>query len=142
MQVSSSSTQGRSLHGATLDPKRLLSVMGAFATGVAVIATEWSGELFGATVNSLTSLQPCMLLFCTSEGSATGAAIRRRRLFSVNIARRQMQHLALGNNTPIDQMQLAVPIVGPTGAATVDDVAQLPSRSFQDTHCKFLSHGR
>jgi flavin reductase (DIM6/NTAB) family NADH-FMN oxidoreductase RutF len=38
---------------------------------VAVIATEWSGELFGATVNSLTSLQPCMLLFCTSEGSAT-----------------------------------------------------------------------
>ena len=51
---------GRSLHGATLDPKRFRSVMGAFATGVAVIATEWSGELFGATVNSLTSFAAAM----------------------------------------------------------------------------------
>lgn len=79
MQVSSSSAQGQSLRGATLDPKRFRSVMGTFATGVAVIATEWNGELFGATVNSQTSvsLQPCMLLFFASEGSATGAAIRR-----------------------------------------------------------------
>lgn len=52
MQVSSSSAQGQSLRGATLDPKRFRSVMGTFATGVAVIATEWNGELFGATVNS------------------------------------------------------------------------------------------
>ena len=61
--------------------------MGAFATGVAIVATEFEGELFGATVNSLTSvsLKPCMLLFCTNEGSATGAAIRNRGLFSVNI---------------------------------------------------------
>ncbi len=61
--------------------------MGAFPTGVAVIATEWNGELFGATINSLTSvsLEPCMLLFCPSEGSATGTAIRKRGLFSVNI---------------------------------------------------------
>ena len=50
-------------------------------------ATEWKGELFGATINSLTSvsLEPCMLLVCTSEGSATGTAIRKRELFSVNI---------------------------------------------------------
>ena len=61
----------------TIDPKRFRSVMGAFPTGVAIIATEWGGELFGATINSLTSvsLQPCMLLFCTSEGSTTAAAI-------------------------------------------------------------------
>jgi flavin reductase (DIM6/NTAB) family NADH-FMN oxidoreductase RutF len=73
--------------GAAIDPKRFRSVMGAFPTGVAVIATEWDGELFGATINSLTSvsLQPCMLLFCTSESSTTGSAIRRRGLFSVNI---------------------------------------------------------
>lgn len=61
--------------------------MGTFPTGVAVITTAWNGELFGATINSLTavSLEPSMLLFCTSERSATGAAIRRRALFSVNI---------------------------------------------------------
>ncbi len=70
-----------------IDPRRFRSVMGTFATGVAVVATEWQGELFGATINSLTSvsLAPCMLLFCTNEGSATGAAIRNKGLFSVNI---------------------------------------------------------
>ncbi|MBR0693732.1 flavin reductase family protein [Bradyrhizobium lablabi] len=75
------------MRDASIDPKRFRSVMGTFPTGVAVIATEWDGELFGATINSLTSvsLQPCMLLVCTSEGSATGAAIRKRGLFSVNI---------------------------------------------------------
>jgi 3-hydroxy-9,10-secoandrosta-1,3,5(10)-triene-9,17-dione monooxygenase reductase component len=71
----------------TIDPEHFRSVMGAFPTGVAIIATEWESELFGATINSLTSvsLTPCMLLFCTSEGSATGMAIRKRGLFSVNI---------------------------------------------------------
>jgi len=71
----------------TIDPQRFRSVMGAFPTGVAVIATEWQGDLFGATINSLTSvsLQPCMLLFCANEGSATGAAIRKCGLFSVSI---------------------------------------------------------
>ena len=85
--VSSSSMQATGLHSVPIDPKRFRSVIGAFATGVAVITTEWNGELFGATVNSLTSvsLQPCMLLFCVSDGSTTGMAIRNRRLFSVNI---------------------------------------------------------
>jgi len=87
MQMSSSCTQGPIVRDAAIDPERFRSVMGAFATGVAVVATEWEGELFGATINSLTSvsLAPCMLLFCTSEGSATGTAIRKRGLFSVNI---------------------------------------------------------
>jgi flavin reductase (DIM6/NTAB) family NADH-FMN oxidoreductase RutF len=70
-----------------IDPTRFRSVMGAFPTGVAIIATECEREPFGATINSLTSvsLKPCMLLFCTNEGSATGTAIRKRGLFSVNI---------------------------------------------------------
>ena len=70
-----------------IDPKRFRSVMGTFPTGVAIIATECEGDLFGATINSLTSvsLEPCLLLVCTNEGSVTGAAIRRRGLFSVNI---------------------------------------------------------
>ena len=70
--------------------------MGTFATGVAVIATEWSGELFGATINSLTSvsLEPCMLLVCTSEGSATGTAIRQRGFFSVNILGQHQSELS------------------------------------------------
>src|SRR5262249_23532495 len=75
------------MNGAAIDPKRFRSVMGTFATGVAIVATDWEGELFGATINSLTSvsLAPCTLLFCAHEVSATGAAIRKRGLFSVNI---------------------------------------------------------
>jgi hypothetical protein len=67
------------MHGATIDSKRFRSVIGSFPTGVAVIGIECDGELFGATINSLTSvsLAPCMLLFCTNEASATGAAIPR-----------------------------------------------------------------
>jgi 3-hydroxy-9,10-secoandrosta-1,3,5(10)-triene-9,17-dione monooxygenase reductase component len=85
MQTQDSQDSG--LPGGTIDPKRFRSVMGSFPTGVAIITTEWCGEMFGATVNSLTSvsLQPCMLLFCVSDGSTTGMAIRNRRLFSVNI---------------------------------------------------------
>ncbi|MFZ1968261.1 MAG: flavin reductase family protein [Bradyrhizobium sp.] len=90
LSSSSMQTQGSQapgLHGGTIDPMRFRSVMGAFATGVAVITTEWNGELFGATVNSLTSvsLEPCMLLFCMNDGSTIGMAIRNRELFSVNI---------------------------------------------------------
>jgi flavin reductase (DIM6/NTAB) family NADH-FMN oxidoreductase RutF len=77
----------RPAHGRAIDPERYRSVMGAFATGVAIVTTAWKGELFGATVNSLTSvsLKPCMLLFCVSDGSATGMAIRNSGRFSVNI---------------------------------------------------------
>ncbi len=84
------------LSGTAIDSGRFRSVMGMFPTGVAVVATEWNGELFGATVNSLTSvsLDPCMLLFCTNEGSATGAAIRERGLFSVNILGQQQSDLS------------------------------------------------
>ena len=47
-------------------------------------------------INSLTSvsLEPCMLLFCTNEGSATGAAIRKRGLFSVNILGQHQSELS------------------------------------------------
>lgn len=91
----SSPMQTQGVHRAPIDPKRFRSVMGAFATGVAVVTTEWKGELFGATVNSLTSvsLQPCMLLFCVSDGSTTGTAIRSRGLFSVNILGQHQAHL-------------------------------------------------
>jgi 3-hydroxy-9,10-secoandrosta-1,3,5(10)-triene-9,17-dione monooxygenase reductase component len=85
------------MHGAAIDPKRFRSVMGSFPTGVAVIGTECDGELFGATINSLTSvsLAPRMLLFCTNETSATGAAIRKRGLFSVNVLGAHQSNLSV-----------------------------------------------
>jgi aromatic ring hydroxylase len=40
------------------------------------------------------SLEPCMLLVCTSEGSATGTAIRHRGFFSVNILGQHQSELS------------------------------------------------
>jgi len=78
MRITPSSGQSPVPHGTAIDPTQLRSVMGAFPTGVAVITTGWKGELYGAAINSLASvsLEPCMLLFCANEGSATAAAIR------------------------------------------------------------------
>lgn len=80
----------------SIDPKRFRSVMGAFATGVAIVTTTWKSELFGATVNSLTSvsLDPCMLLFCVSDGSTTGMAIRCSGRFAVNILGQHQSELS------------------------------------------------
>jgi 3-hydroxy-9,10-secoandrosta-1,3,5(10)-triene-9,17-dione monooxygenase reductase component len=96
MRMSASSAQSPAPHGVPIDPTRFRSVMGAFATGVAVVGTEWNGDLFGATINSLTSvsLKPCMLLFCTNEASVTGTAIRQRGLFSVNILGQHQSELS------------------------------------------------
>lgn len=70
-----------------LDPRHFRNVIGAFATGVAIVTTAHEGTLHGMTVNSLTSvsLDPCMLLVCPRRGSATGEAIRQRGAFAVNI---------------------------------------------------------
>lgn len=69
------------------DPRLFRRVMGCFATGVAVVTTSADGEPHGLTVNSLTSvsLDPLILLVCLSTGSRTGAAIRRRGRFAVNL---------------------------------------------------------
>lgn len=61
--------------------------MATFATGVAVVTTAWRGRSYGMTLNSLTSvsLDPCLLLFCSTRGSATGKAVRDRGAFVINI---------------------------------------------------------
>jgi flavin reductase (DIM6/NTAB) family NADH-FMN oxidoreductase RutF len=65
----------------------LRRVMGAFATGVAVVTTESDGRPQGMTVNSLTSvsLDPPLLLVCLTRGARTTEALLQRGLFAVNI---------------------------------------------------------
>lgn len=94
--VSSSSVLGSGPHGEPIDPKRFRALMGAFATGVAIVTTAWKDEWFGATVNSLTSvsLDPCMLLFCVSDGSTTGMAIRSSGRFAVNVLGQHQSELS------------------------------------------------
>ncbi|MDJ0387697.1 flavin reductase family protein [Roseomonas sp. E05] len=77
-------------------PASFRAAMGAFATGVAVITTEWQGARHGMTVNSLTSvsLEPCLLLVCLRQGSVTGSAIQASGAFAVNLLAADQEALA------------------------------------------------
>lgn len=72
---------------AAATPQAFRRVMGSFATGVAVVTTAVDGEMHGMTVNSLTSvsLDPLIVLVCIVKGSRTGAAIRKRGRFAINL---------------------------------------------------------
>jgi hypothetical protein len=82
--------------GSVIDPKAFRSVMGSFATGVAVVTTSRDGEQFGMTVNSLTSvsLEPLIVLICVVKGSRTGLAIRDRGRFAVNLLNSEQEEIS------------------------------------------------
>src|SRR5438045_3484155 len=79
----------------TVDPKKFRAAMGAFATGVAIVTTAQNDRRYGMAVNSLTSvsLDPALLLFCVKRDSDTGAVIRARGAFAVNLLNGDQQPL-------------------------------------------------
>ncbi len=79
-----------------IEPQTFRRVMGSFATGVAVVTTSHGGEQFGTTVNSLTSvsLEPLIILVCLVKGSRTGAAIRDRGRFAVNLLNADQEEIS------------------------------------------------
>lgn len=121
--------------GELVSPLRLRAVMGAFATGVAVITTSANGELHGMTVNSLTSvsLDPPMLLVCFVKESRTAKAVRERGAFVVNILDDRQQALSDGFARPganhfeglkLDHTESGLPIL-PGVANVVCEVADV-----------------
>jgi len=70
-----------------VEPDLYRSVMGKFATGIALVTATDKGMAFGMAMNSLTSvsLDPCLLLVCPRRGSATGDAIRNAGAFAISI---------------------------------------------------------
>src|SRR5205823_9215163 len=70
--------------------------MSAFSTGVAVVATESEGGLFGMTVNSLTSvsLEPPMLLVCLKKDARTTRAVAERGAFTVSVLGQRQDSIA------------------------------------------------
>jgi len=88
-----------------VSPQMFRATMGRFATGVTIITSAGEGgALVGMTVNSLTSvsLDPCLLLVCLKRGSITGAAIRARRSFAVNLLAADQADLALRFARPVE----------------------------------------
>ena len=80
----------------SIEPQAFRRVMGSFATGVAVVTTSRGGEQFGMTVNSLTSvsLEPLIVLICLVKGSRTGAAIRDRGRFAINLLNADQEEIS------------------------------------------------
>jgi flavin reductase (DIM6/NTAB) family NADH-FMN oxidoreductase RutF len=79
-----------------VEPSTLRVTMGAFATGVAIVTTEYAGEMHGMTVNSLTSvsLEPPQVLVCLTEDSRTARAVRRRGAFALHLLGHRQQMLS------------------------------------------------
>jgi flavin reductase (DIM6/NTAB) family NADH-FMN oxidoreductase RutF len=71
-------------------------VCGFFATGVTVVTASFSGELFGITANSFTSLslEPPLVLFCVHIRSRFRAAITPGSSFTANILAAGQAHIS------------------------------------------------
>jgi flavin reductase (DIM6/NTAB) family NADH-FMN oxidoreductase RutF len=71
-----------------VDPGRLRSAMGHFATGVTVVTTrDRAGRPFGTTANAVSSvsLRPPLVLVCLRRESETLSALLERRRFAINV---------------------------------------------------------
>lgn len=79
-----------------IDQRELRAIFGRFATGVTVITVNYSGELFGMTVNSFASLSldPPLALFCLRDSSSFRAALDVGSSFTVNILSEEQRDIA------------------------------------------------
>jgi len=80
----------------TIDNRAFRNVMGRFATGVTVIATEIDGEIQGMTANAITSvsLDPLLVLVCVQKEAHMTAYLRQSGEFSINILNEDQENLS------------------------------------------------
>jgi flavin reductase (DIM6/NTAB) family NADH-FMN oxidoreductase RutF len=78
------------------DPKAFREVLGLFATGVAVIATELEGQVHAMTANAVSSLSldPLLVLFCPAKRARFSRLLPRASGFSVNFLRDEQEALS------------------------------------------------
>lgn len=70
--------------------------LGAFATGVTIITTKCEGQFYGFTANSFTSvsLDPPLVLFCIKEDATFIEALKRSKVFAINILAANQENLS------------------------------------------------
>jgi len=80
----------------TVEPDRFRTVMGHFATGVAVVTVDAPGGPQGMTVNAVASLSldPVLVLVCFDNGARTLPEVRRAGRFGVNVLAAGQERLA------------------------------------------------
>lgn len=80
-----------------VDPETFKKTLGAWASGVAVVTSQFGGERLGMTVSAFSSvsLSPPLVLICADKGSNTNALIQKSRAFTVNVL--SIEQSALSN---------------------------------------------
>lgn len=80
----------------TVDSREYRDVIGLFATGVTVVATEFEGELQTMTANAVSSvsLEPLLLLICVGKKLALWDSLGKCEGFTVNILREDQEVLS------------------------------------------------
>src|SRR6201984_3761464 len=70
-----------------LNPTEFRKAMGAFATGVTIIAVDLDGEVHGMTANAFTSvsLDPMLVLVCVDHSTRTHAHLHTKKRFGINV---------------------------------------------------------
>jgi flavin reductase (DIM6/NTAB) family NADH-FMN oxidoreductase RutF len=80
----------------TVEPTRFRSVMGRFATGVAVVTASGRDGPHGLTANAVCSLSldPLLVLVCFDNAARTLAVVRATGRFGVNVLAEHQEDLA------------------------------------------------
>jgi flavin reductase (DIM6/NTAB) family NADH-FMN oxidoreductase RutF len=80
----------------TVEPARFRTVMGHFATGVAVVTVDAPSGPQGMTANAVASLSldPVLVLVCFDNGARTLPEVQRAGRFGVNVLASDQEHLA------------------------------------------------
>lgn len=81
---------------ATIDSREYRNIIGLFATGVTVVATEFEGELQTMTASAIASvsLEPLLLLVCVGKKLALSDSLGKSEGFTVNILRENQEALS------------------------------------------------
>jgi flavin reductase (DIM6/NTAB) family NADH-FMN oxidoreductase RutF len=97
----------------TVEPDRFRTVMGHFATGVAVVTVDAPGGAQGMTANAVASLslEPLLLLVAFDNTARTLQVVRDTERFGVNVLARGQQDLArlFASKAPEDAKFAGIP---------------------------------
>lgn len=79
-----------------VEPIRFRTVMGHFATGVAVVTVDTPHGPMGMTANAVASLslEPVLALVCFDNGARTLPEVEKAKRFGVNVLAADQEHLA------------------------------------------------
>ena len=105
-----------------VEPDRFRTVMGHFATGVAVVTVDTPSGPQGMTANAVASLSldPVLVLVCFDNGARTLPEVERAKRFGVNVLAAGPQELARRFASKVDAKFADVPHSVHDGIPVID----------------------